>query len=81
MHALPTPGATTSTPPPSHTPAPRHHARRWGRVGHGVRPVAIAAAVTAAIALTGTINRSAVTLTAADAIDIGPGISVTPAPG
>ena len=43
-----------------------------------LRPVAIAAAVTATIALTGTINRPAVTLTA---VDIGQGISVNPAPG
>jgi hypothetical protein len=82
MHALSTPGAkTTSAPPPRHTPAPMHHPRRRGRVGHAVRPVAIAAAVTAAIALTGAINRPAVTLTSADAIDLAPGISVTPAPG
>ncbi len=82
MHALSTPGATTtSTPPPGHTPAPMHHPRRWGRVRHAVRQVAVAAAVTAAIALTGTINRPAVMLTTGDAIDIAPGISVTPAPG
>jgi hypothetical protein len=82
MNALSTPGATTtSTPPPNHTPAPMHHPRRWGQVGYAVRPMAIAAAVTAAIALTGTINRPAVTLTSTDAIDLGQGISVTPAPG
>jgi hypothetical protein len=46
-----------------------------------VPPTAIAAAVTAAIALTGTINRPAVTLTSTGAIDLGQGISITPAPG
>ncbi len=58
-----------------------HHPRRWGRVRHGVRPTAIAAAMTVAIALTGTINRPAVTLTSTGAIDLGQGISVTPARG
>ncbi|WP_232022007.1 hypothetical protein [Mycobacterium basiliense] len=50
-------------------------------MGSGLRVVALAAAVTAAITLTGIINRPAVTLAAGDAIDIGAGISVTPAPG
>jgi hypothetical protein len=82
MHATSTSTATTtSTPPPSHTPASMHHPGCWGRFGHGIRAVAIAAALTAAIGLTGTINRPAVTLTAGDGIDIAPGISVTPAPG
>jgi hypothetical protein len=51
-----------------------------GRIGRGVRPVAIVAAITAAIALTGTINRPAMAL-AEDAIGIAEGISVTPAQG
>jgi hypothetical protein len=79
MHALSTPGATTaSVPPPSRTPAPTHP-RRGGWVGRGLRPVAIAAAATATIALT--INPPALTLTAADGIELASGISVTPAPG
>lgn len=82
MHASSTPTATTtSVPPPSRTPAPTQHRRRWGWVGRGVRPVAIAAAATAAIALTTAINRPAVTLTSADGIELASGISVTPAPG
>ena len=43
--------------------------------------VAIAAAATAAIALTTAINRPAMTLTAADGIELASGISVAPAPG
>ena len=82
MHDLSTPIATTaSVPLPSRTPVPTQHTRRWGWVGRGVRPVAIAAAATAAIALTTAINRPAVTLTAADGIELASGISVTPAPG
>jgi hypothetical protein len=82
MRASATPGVTTtSAPPPSRTPAATQHPRRWGWVGRGVRPVAIAAAVTAAIALSGALNRPAVTLAWADGIELGPGISVTPAPG
>ena len=51
VNTLSTPGVTTtSTPPPTHTLGPMHHPRRWGRVRHGVRPTAIAAVVTAAIA-------------------------------
>jgi hypothetical protein len=46
-----------------------------------VRPVAIATAATAAIALTTAVNRPAVTLTAADGIELGSGVSVTPPPG
>jgi hypothetical protein len=46
-----------------------------------VRPVAIAATVTAAIAVTGAITRPAVKLAWADGIDLAPGVSVTPAPG
>jgi hypothetical protein len=49
---------------------------RWVR--HGVRPIAVAAVVTAAIALGVNSGRPAVTLTG---IDVGPGISVEPAPG
>jgi hypothetical protein len=122
----------SSTPPPPHTPAPLHYPGSGARVGHRLRPVAIAAiigvviliaaAVTAAIVLTGTANRPkpppmlpsshaamaspvkpgiprppnppdepartprtaqgvAVALTSADPIDIGQGISITPAPG
>jgi hypothetical protein len=82
MHALATPGAaTTSAPPPSRTPAATQQPRRWGWVGRGVRLVTIAAAATAAIVLNTAVNRPAVTLTWADGIDLGPGISVTPAPG
>ncbi len=82
MRASATPGVTTtSAPPPSRTPTATQHPRRWGWVGRGVRPVAIAAAVTAAIALSGALNRPAVTLAWADGIELGPGISVTPAPG
>lgn len=81
MHALATPGAaTTSAPPPSRTPAATQQPRRWGWVGRGVRLVTIAAAATAAIVLNIAVNRPAVTLTWADGIDLGPGISVTPAP-
>jgi hypothetical protein len=76
MHALSTPRATTaSVPPPTQRP------RRWVWIGRGVRPVAIAAAATATIALTSAINRPAVTPTAADGIELASGISVTPAPG
>lgn len=55
------------------------HPRRSRRVGRGMQVLAVAAVVTGAIALTGG-NRPAVRLTA-DAIDLGQGISVTPAPG
>jgi hypothetical protein len=72
MHAFSTPGATTTS---------TQHPRRRGRIAHGVRRVAIAAAVTAAISLTGTISQPMVTRAAADGIEIAPGISVTPAPG
>ena len=58
------------------TSTPEHHPRR--RIGLGVRAVAVAATVTGAIALTGTTSQPAVMLTA---VDIGPGASVTPAPG
>ena len=58
-----------------------HHPRRWARLGHGLPAIAIAAAVTAVTGLTGPTNGPAVTLTAADAISIAPGVSVTPAPG
>jgi hypothetical protein len=58
------------------TSTPEHHPHR--RIGLGVRAVAVAATVTGAIALTGTISHPAVMLTA---VDIGPGASVTPAPG
>jgi hypothetical protein len=82
MPVLSTPGATTtSMRPPSRTPAPTQHPRGWGWVGRGLRPVAIAAVATAAIALTATVSRSSTTLTAAGGIELGPGISVTPAPG
>lgn len=82
MHALSTPRATTaSVLPASRTPTQTQHPRRWGWVGRGVRPVAIAAAATAAIALTTAVNRPAVTLTSADGIELASGISVTPAPG
>jgi hypothetical protein len=82
MHAVSTPRATTaSVPPRSRTPAPAQHPRRWAWVGHGARPVAIAAAATAAIALTTPINRPAVTLTAVGGFELAPGISVTPPPG
>jgi hypothetical protein len=57
------------------TSTPEHHPRR--RIGLGVRAVAVAATVTGAIALTGTISQPAVMLTA---VDIAPGVSVTPAP-
>jgi hypothetical protein len=82
MHALPTPGAkTTSAPPPSHTPAATHRPRRWGWVGHAVRPVTVAAAATAVVALATAVNRPAVKLAWADGIDLAPGVSVIPAPG
>ncbi|OBF17170.1 hypothetical protein A5725_24395 [Mycobacterium kubicae] len=55
------------------------HPRRWRRVGRGLQVLAVAAVVTGAIALTGG-NRPALRLTA-DAIDLGQGVSVTPAPG
>jgi hypothetical protein len=81
MHAFSTPkAATRSVPPSSRAPAPTQRPRRRGCVGRGVRPIAVAAA-TAAIALTTAINRPAVMLTAADGIELAPGISVTPAPG
>lgn len=51
------------------------------RIGRRVRPVAVAAAVTAVLTLTGTIDRPAMTLAAKDAIGIAQGISITPAPG
>lgn len=51
------------------------------RVGHLLRPVAIATAVTAAIVLAGTTSTPESTLTSADPIDIAQGISITPAPG
>jgi hypothetical protein len=50
------------------------------QIGRGVRPVAIVAAITAAIALTGSINRPPMAL-AEDAIGIAQGIAITPAPG
>jgi hypothetical protein len=82
MHALARAGATTtSAPPPSGAPAPTHRFRRWGRAGHAVRSVAVAAAVTAAIFVTGVINRPAVRLAWADGIELASGISVAPAPG
>jgi len=82
MHALSTPRAnTTSVARPSRTPAPTQRPRRWEWIGRGVRLVAIVAATTAAIALTTIGNRPAVTLTAADGLDLGSGISVNPAPG
>jgi hypothetical protein len=82
VNTLSTPGVTTtSTPPSTHTPAPMNHPRHWRRVRDGARTTAIAAAVTAAIALTGTTNRPAPTLTSTGAIDLGQGISVTPAQG
>jgi hypothetical protein len=58
------------------TSTPEHHPRRR-RIGLGVRTVAVAATVTGAIALTGTTSQPAVMLTA---VDIAPGVSVTPAP-
>src|ERR1700737_2046008 len=70
MHALATPGATTTSAP-----------RRWGWVGRGVRLVVVAAVVAAAIALTAAIHRPAVALAWADGLDLAPGVSVTPAPG
>lgn len=51
------------------------------RIGRGLRAVAIVAAVTAGIALTGAINRPAMALAAKDAIGIAQGIAITPAPG
>jgi len=82
MHVLSTTGATTTSKrPPSRTPAATQHPRGWGWLGRGVRPFAIAVIATAAIALTATGNRPAATLTAADGIELAPGISVTPAPG
>jgi hypothetical protein len=57
------------------TSTPEHHPRR--RIGLGVHAVTVAATVTGAIALTGTISQPAVLLTA---VDIAPGVSVTPAP-
>jgi hypothetical protein len=80
MPALSTLRATPpSAPPPNHTPAVTKHLQRW--VGRGARPFAIAAAATAAFALTAAIDRPAVTLTSVGGIDLAPGISVTPAPG
>ena len=67
MHAF----ATPATHPP----------HRWRWVRHAVRPVAVAATVTAAIAVGGAVNRPALTLSAVDGIVLAPGISVTPAPG
>jgi hypothetical protein len=67
MRAFSTPKATT-------TP---QHPQRGRRIVRGMRPVAIAAAVTAAIALTGSITQPAVMLTA---VEVAPGVSVTPAP-
>jgi hypothetical protein len=58
------------------TSTPEHHPHRR-RIGLGVRAVAVAATVTGAIALTGTITQPTVMLTA---VDIAPGVSVTPAP-
>lgn len=70
MRVMSTPQATTTSTP-----------RRWGWVGYGVRPIAVAAAVTAALALTGTTNQPTVKLVWAEGIDIAPGVSVNPAPG
>lgn len=58
------------------TSAPEHHPQRR-RIGLGARAVAVAATVTGAIALTGTHSQPAVTLTA---VEVAPGVSVTPAP-
>lgn len=64
---------------PKATTRSTRHRRRWGRIVRTVPPVAIAAAVTATIALTGNnIDRAAVKLTG---VEIVPGVSVTPAPG
>jgi hypothetical protein len=57
------------------TSTPENRPRR--RIGLGVHAVTVAATVTGAIALTGTISQPAVLLTA---VDIAPGVSVTPAP-
>jgi hypothetical protein len=57
------------------TATPENRPRR--RIGLGVHAVTVAATVTGAIALTGTISQPAVLLTA---VDIAPGVSVTPAP-
>jgi len=79
----------SSTQPPTHTSPPVQYPGSGGRVGHRPGRGAVAA-VTAAIILTATAvtaaipsttRGGAVTLTAADAVDIAPGISVTPAPG
>jgi hypothetical protein len=66
MHALATPGATTTSASPP---------RRW--FGRATRHIAIVAAVTATLALTA-INRPAVALAG---VDVAPGVSVDPAPG
>ncbi len=72
MHAFSAPGATRTS-----TPAAKS-ARRWRWIGHGIRAIAIAVVVTAAIGLTPAVKQPAVALTA---IDLGSGISVNPAPG
>jgi hypothetical protein len=66
MHALATPGATTTS---------ASSRRRW--FGRAVRPISIVAAVMATLTL-GAINRPAVAFAG---IDVAPGVSVTPAPG
>lgn len=63
-----------------HTTASAHCRRPWARLGHLVRPVAVAA-IALAIAAAGTNSRAMVTLTAGDVVNVGQGISVTLAPG
>ena len=81
MHAFATPAASSTSAPPSIRPAATCRSCRWRWVGLAVRPVGIAATVTAAIAVGGAVNPPALTLFAADGIELAPGISVIPAPG
>jgi hypothetical protein len=85
----PAEAAMSSTQPLTHTSPTVQYPGSGGRVGHRPGRGAVAA-VTAAIMLTAaavtaaipsTARGGAVALTAADAVDIAPGISVTPAPG
>lgn len=80
--------ARPATPP--HTPQSLPDPGRGARFKRGLWPIAftanigvvvLAAAVTASIVWPGATQGAAVTLTSNDGIDLGQGISVTPAPG
>lgn len=56
-------------------------ARCWRAICQAVPLGAVAAAATLGMSVAGSVHQTAVSLTAGSAVDLGQGISVTPAPG